>query len=97
MAHNVCIHVVPDFGGVLITMSSGRNGKPVHRALSKTTCRYRTSSSGRIEGAVFDVRSSLLGSGSAELLARPSYAHHTKPPPAQRPPNYSGGVLISAG
>jgi hypothetical protein len=29
-----CIQVVPHFGGVLITMSPGRNAKPSQRALS---------------------------------------------------------------
>ena len=40
IAHSVCIHVVPHFGGVLITMSPGRKAKPSHRALSATTERY---------------------------------------------------------
>ena len=42
MAHNICVHVVPHFGGVLITMSDGRNSKPSHRALSLISDRYRT-------------------------------------------------------
>jgi len=36
IAHSVCIHVVPHFGGVLITMSPSRNRNPAHRALSYT-------------------------------------------------------------
>ena len=39
IAHNVCIHVVPHFGGVLMTMSPSRKRKPIHRALSNTTFR----------------------------------------------------------
>ncbi|MEV6874235.1 hypothetical protein [Amycolatopsis sp. NPDC051128] len=43
-AHSICIHVVPHFGGVLITTSPARNRKPAHRALSDTTVRYRRNS-----------------------------------------------------
>ena len=32
-AHSVWVHVVPHFGGVLMTMSSGRNRNPSHRAV----------------------------------------------------------------
>src|SRR4051812_13392958 len=39
-----CIHVVPHFGGVLMTMSPLRNGNRSHRALSATTDRYLVSS-----------------------------------------------------
>ena len=35
-AQIICVHVVPHLGGVLMTMSSGRNAKPSQRALSKT-------------------------------------------------------------
>src|SRR3954470_16823526 len=36
-----CIHVVPHFGGVLMTMSPSRKRNPSHRALSATTDRWR--------------------------------------------------------
>ena len=42
-AHSICIHVVPLFGGVLITTSPARNTSPSHRALSETADRYRIS------------------------------------------------------
>ena len=35
-AHNICVHVVPHLGGVLITTSPGRNVNPSQRALSWT-------------------------------------------------------------
>jgi hypothetical protein len=35
-AHSICVHVVPHFGGVLITMSPGRNANPSQRPLSAT-------------------------------------------------------------
>jgi hypothetical protein len=35
-AHNICIQVVPHLGGVLMMMSSDRNGNPSQRALSAT-------------------------------------------------------------
>ena len=38
-AHNICVHVVPHFAGVLITMSPGRNANPSQRALSATIVR----------------------------------------------------------
>src|SRR5437879_4160703 len=41
-AHNICVHVVPHFGGVLITMSDGRNTKSSHRELSAIKDRYLT-------------------------------------------------------
>ena len=41
----VCIHVVPDFGGQLTTMSPGRAVNDRHRPLSQTPERYRTSPS----------------------------------------------------
>ena len=40
-AHCICIHVVPHFDGVEMTMSSSRNSKPSHRRLSMITFRYR--------------------------------------------------------
>ena len=39
-AQIICVHVVPHFGGVLMTMSSGRNAKPSQRALSKSSDLY---------------------------------------------------------
>ena len=36
-AQIICIHVVPHFGGVQMTMSPGRNSKPSQRALSETS------------------------------------------------------------
>src|SRR5437588_11310594 len=53
-AHSICIHVVPHLGGVEITMSSGRNGKPSQRALSATSERYRVTAvvKHEIRGAV---------------------------------------------
>ena len=33
-AHSICIHVVPHFGGVLMTRSPGRSSKPSQRLLS---------------------------------------------------------------
>ena len=33
-AHSICIHVVPHFGGALITTSPGRNTNPSQRPLS---------------------------------------------------------------
>lgn len=47
IAQSVCIQVVPHFGGVLMTMSSARNGKPSQRALSNTTLVYRFNSASR--------------------------------------------------
>ena len=38
-AQIICVHVVPHFGGVLITMSPGRNSKPSQRALSAIMAR----------------------------------------------------------
>ena len=35
-AQIICIHVVPLFDRVLMTMSPGRKGKPVHRPLSSS-------------------------------------------------------------
>src|SRR4051794_35065203 len=40
MAQSICVQVVPHFGGVLITMSEGRNSKPFQRALSMMSDRY---------------------------------------------------------
>src|SRR3954467_9533972 len=40
-AHNICIHVVPHFGGVEMTMSSSRNSNPSQRWLSATIEWYR--------------------------------------------------------
>jgi hypothetical protein len=42
MAHSIWVHVVPHFGGVLITMSEDRNSKPSQRWLSMMSDRYRT-------------------------------------------------------
>jgi hypothetical protein len=39
IAHSICIHVVPHFGGVEMTMSASRWGKPCHLALSDTMFR----------------------------------------------------------
>jgi hypothetical protein len=33
-AHNICVQVVPDFGGVEITMSPGRCSNRTHLSLS---------------------------------------------------------------
>ena len=33
-AQIICVHVVPHFGGVLMTMSPGRSANPCQRALS---------------------------------------------------------------
>lgn len=38
----VCIHVVPDFGGPLMTMSPARRGNVSHRLVSDNQPRYRT-------------------------------------------------------
>jgi hypothetical protein len=35
-AHSICIQVVPHLGGVLSTMSPGRNANPSQRRLSAT-------------------------------------------------------------
>ena len=35
----ICVHVVPHLGGVLMTMSPGRNSNPSQRALSCTQLR----------------------------------------------------------
>lgn len=42
IAHNIWVHVVPHFDGVLITMSEGLNSKPSHLALSLMSDRYST-------------------------------------------------------
>jgi hypothetical protein len=38
-AQIICVQVVPDFDGALITMSSGRNSNPSQRALSSREVR----------------------------------------------------------
>jgi hypothetical protein len=42
MAHSIWVHVVPHFGGVLITMSEDRCSNPYQRWLSMMSVRYRT-------------------------------------------------------
>src|SRR5438309_1711821 len=39
-AQIICVHVVPHFGGVAMTMSPSRNAKRSQRALSETRDRY---------------------------------------------------------
>jgi hypothetical protein len=39
-AQIICVHVVPHFGGVEITMSLSRKANDSHRALSETRDRY---------------------------------------------------------
>ena len=41
-AQIICIHVVPLFERVLMTMSPDRKGNPVHRQLSSSGDTYRT-------------------------------------------------------
>src|SRR3954454_14554013 len=48
-----CIHVVPHFGGVLMTMSPLRKRNPSHRELSATTDRYLVSSVMKAPGKEF--------------------------------------------
>ena len=72
IAHSICIHVVPDFGGVLITMSSGRKGNPAHRMLSNTMLRYRRNSAitASVPGVTLHVGERPWGGLSLGLVAQ---------------------------